>query len=175
MRHTLQTKNPVSSSQHWHELRMVICVQQLDTLQATPSLCLRLAASDHIVDKKRPCGACRPETTAVAPAAAPAKSLDDHARLSALIIKGRNGTVFDLSPIFQPDVSQYGAMVGANCKNVTLCFDTLVGASTVPVSLHLQLCFVYICCEDAQWVACSWMISPLQYHECACWCGTTVG
>ena len=89
----------------------------------------------------RLCCAYRPETVAVTPAAAPAKSLDDNARLSALIIKGRNGTVFDLSPIFQPDVSQYGAMIGANCQNVTLCFDTLVGASamTSPDQLHLSL------------------------------------
>ena len=87
------------------------------------------------------CYAHRPETVAVTPAAAPAKSLDDNARLSALIIKGRNGTVFDLSPIFQPDVSQYGAMVGAMCNNVTLCFDTLVGASamTLPDQLHSYL------------------------------------
>ena len=72
---------------------------------------------------------------------APAQSLDDHARLSALIIKGRNGTVFDLSPVFQPDVSQYGAMVGANCKDVTLCFDTLIGTSAMTVHYWIDLFF----------------------------------
>ena len=64
---------------------------------------------------------------AVTPLAAPAKSLDDNARLSELIIKGRNGSVFDLSPNFQPDVSQYGAMVRADSKDATLCFHTLEG------------------------------------------------
>lgn len=69
---------------------------------------------------------------------APAQTLDDRARLSALSIQGGNGTVFDLSPIFQPDVSQYGAMVGADCKDVTLCFDTIVGRSAMPL-LHPEV------------------------------------
>ena len=73
------------------------------------------------------CCGCRPEAVAVTPAASPAKSLDDNARLSGLIVKGHNGTVFDLSPNFHPDVSQYGAMVGADCQDATLCFDTLEG------------------------------------------------
>jgi len=61
------------------------------------------------------------------PAAAPAESPDDAARLSAMVVTGRNGTVFNLSPSFQADVSQYGAMVGADCKDATLCFETLEG------------------------------------------------
>lgn len=84
---------------------------------------------------------------AVAPAMAPATSLDDHARLSALIIKGRNGTLFDLSPVFQPDVGQYGAMVGANSKDVMLCFDTLMG--TPAHDLASLDVFVPICLRHA--------------------------
>ncbi len=72
---------------------------------------------------------CRPgnESAALVPAVSPIESPDDDARLSTLVVAGQNGTVFDLSPSFQADVAQYGAMVGADCKDATLCFETLEG------------------------------------------------
>ena len=72
---------------------------------------------------------CRPgnESAALVPAVAPIESPDDDARLSILVVAGQNGTVFDLSPSFQADVVQYGAMVGADCNDATLCFETLEG------------------------------------------------
>ena len=72
---------------------------------------------------------CRPgnESAALVPAVAPIESPDDDARLSTLVVAGQNGTVFDLSPSFQANVAQYGAMVGADCKDATLCFETLEG------------------------------------------------
>lgn len=88
------------------------------------------------------CG--RPATVAVTPLAAPAKSLDDNARLSELIIKGHNGSVFDLSPNFQPDVSQYGAMVGADSKDATLCFHTLESESLICSQAPQVYCHMFV-------------------------------
>lgn len=50
-------------------------------------------------------------------------------RLSALIIKGPNSTVYDLSTSFQADVSQYGMMVTQQAANATLCLQTAHGES----------------------------------------------
>lgn len=48
-------------------------------------------------------------------------------RLSALIVKGLNGTVYDLSTNFQADVSQYGVMVTEQSTNATLCVEAAHG------------------------------------------------
>ena len=87
---------------------------------------------------------CRPgnKSAALAPAVSPIESPDDDARLSTLVVAGRNGTIFDLSPSFQPNVAQYGAMVGADCKDATLCFETLEGQR------HLKL---LTSCSDDVW------------------------
>ncbi|KAL0046818.1 hypothetical protein WJX82_010658 [Trebouxia sp. C0006] len=82
-----------------------------------------------------PPGTYRPgnESAALVPAVSPIESPDDDARLSTLVVAGQNGTVFDLSPSFQADVAQYGAMVGADCKDATLCFETLEAGATFEV------------------------------------------
>lgn len=89
---------------------------------------------------------CRPgnESVALIPAAAPAESPDDDARLSVLFVTGGNGTVYDLSPSFQADVSQYGAMVGADCKDVTLCFEMLEGQLQLQ---KLLVAVITVCCQ----------------------------
>lgn len=89
---------------------------------------------------------CRPgnDSVALIPAAAPAESPDDDARLSVLFVTGGNGTVYDLSPSFQADVSQYGAMVGADCKDVTLCFEMLEGQLQWQ---KLLVAVVAVCCQ----------------------------
>ena len=50
-----------------------------------------------------------------------------NSRLSALIVKGLNGTVYDLSTDFQADVSQYGVMVTEQSTNATLCIEAAHG------------------------------------------------
>ena len=101
--------------------------------------------SKHILYCKHMGFACfvpvhRPDNVSAAmiPAAAPAESPDDDARLSTLVLTGSNSTVFDLSPSFQADVTQYGAMVGATCKEVTLCFDTLEGEQQLLITWSLM-------------------------------------
>ncbi len=83
----------------------------------------------NVSGKLRALPVCRPgnESAALVPAVGPIESLDDDARLSTLVVAGQNGTIFDLSPSFQADVAQYGAMVGADCTDATLCFETLEG------------------------------------------------
>lgn len=86
---------------------------------------------------------CRPgnKSAALVPAVAPVQSPDDDTRLSTLLVAGQNGTVFDLSPSFQANVAQYGVMVGADCKDATLCFETLEG--------QCQLQLMPSCTDDA--------------------------
>ncbi|DBA75632.1 TPA: hypothetical protein ACH3X2_009068 [Trebouxia sp. C0005] len=82
-----------------------------------------------------PPGTYRPgnKSAALVPAVAPVQSPDDDTRLSTLLVAGQNGTVFDLSPSFQANVAQYGVMVGADCKDATLCFETLEAGATFDV------------------------------------------
>ena len=48
-----------------------------------------------------------------------------------------------LSPSFQADVVQYGAMVGADCNDATLCFETLEG--------QCQFQLLTNCADHAWW------------------------
>ena len=51
----------------------------------------------------------------------------DDGRLAAIIVKGPNQTVFDLSSRFQPDVAEYGVMVPQTFEMASLCVKALQG------------------------------------------------
>jgi hypothetical protein len=65
--------------------------------------------------------------TAMAPMLPPAPPSPDDGRLAAIVVKGPNQTVFDLSSQFQPDVAEYGVMVPQSFETATLCVMPLQG------------------------------------------------
>ncbi|KAK9803015.1 hypothetical protein WJX72_000035 [[Myrmecia] bisecta] len=91
-------------------------------------------------------GQCPPGTVRKAAAAAdagaaprnatalgPAPPAAEDARLGAIIVRGHNGTMFDLSSQFQPDIAEYGMMVPETFNNATLCLRPIQDASLVEV------------------------------------------
>ena len=72
---------------------------------------------------------CRPgeESATSAPVPAPTFQPLPNATLAALLVKGINGTTYDLSTDFSSIVSQYGLMVSEEAFNATLCVQTANG------------------------------------------------
>ncbi|CAL8464733.1 g4268 [Coccomyxa elongata] len=55
------------------------------------------------------------------------------ARLRAIVVRGVNGTVFDLSSAFRPDVANYGVAVPPSFGNGSLCLLPIQDAASVDV------------------------------------------
>ena len=72
---------------------------------------------------------CRPDAASDTSAPVPAPTFQPfpNATLAALLVKGINGTTYDLSTDFSSVVSQYGVMVSEEAFNATLCIQTANG------------------------------------------------
>ena len=95
---------------------------------------------------------CRPDTDSTAlPAAAPVHAANADAHLSSLLLTGHNGTTFDLSSVFKPGVTQYGAMVGADCQEAKLCFETAEGKTVLFVPAGLSAFYILDSSDAYAW------------------------
>lgn len=51
-------------------------------------------------------------------------------------MRGPNGTIFDLSSAFHPDVAEYGVAVPPTFRNGTLCLLPMQGGHCSPAQNH---------------------------------------
>lgn len=64
----------------------------------------------------------------------PERAVGPDARLQAIVVRGVNGTVFDLSSAFRPDVANYGVAVPPSFGNGSLCLLPIQGKNMVELT-----------------------------------------
>eukprot|EP00884_Botryococcus_braunii_P021518 jgi/Botrbrau1/804/Bobra.0352s0001.1 len=67
----------------------------------------------------------------------------DDARLSAILIKGANGSSFDISSSFNPDVAEYGTAVPPDTSSATLCLRPMQGWVRAWGGIHRNITLIF--------------------------------
>ncbi len=61
-------------------------------------------------------------------------------RLRAIVVRSANGTVYDLSSAFRPDVAEYGVAVPQSFGNGSLCVVPIQGQRSLPLYKFTSAC-----------------------------------